>query len=356
MGLSAYRFLSRALAGAPRLPGCLWVATVSALVAVTLTACSDSTDAEARALQTTRCISDVSAAQRHVFECDGVRFDVMLTQQCIDAACGVIVDAHGFLSNPVQQEQRSNLASIAAQRGGYIVIQPGELSEPSSWVPEVHYPIVADFLLQALDAYAVDRDRVHFTGFSQGALMTWQFMCDYPELIASAAPIAAIEVSCFRSGSGPQQEVPVLFISGTGDLLVRYYNEITALSVPYTLVNVMYDYGIVTQDADQYTYSATGDLVVDAAGRINTAAVDADFTVVDGSADAGFLWTRYTSASGIAVEHLRHDNGHVYPDNPDSELFPEEPSVWFSVGEALFDFFVRNPKRQPQTVQASSGQ
>ena len=43
-------------------------------------------------------------------------------------------------------------------------------------------------------------------------------------------------------------------------------------------------------------------------------------------------------------EHLRHTNGHVYPDNPDSLVFPEDPSVGFSVGEAILQFFIQNQR------------
>jgi len=101
---------------------------------------------------------------------------------------------------------------------------------------------------------------------------------------------------------------------------------------------------MVTADAPDYEFTDTGELVVDARGRLNTAKVSTTFEVVDGGETAGFLWTRYTNAKGVVFEHLRHDNGHVYPDNPDSLLLPEEPTVWFSVGEAVLQFFVDNPR------------
>lgn len=307
--------------------------------------CSDGDSGQQRNLQATRCIDAVTAAERHVFQCDGVQFKVMLTQACVDRACGLIFDVHGWLSNPDEQEGRSNLARLAGEQGGYIVVQPGELSEPSSWDAQVHNPIVADFMHQAIRAFDVDRDRVHFTGFSQGGLMTWQFVCDYPDIIASAAPLSAIEVGCFRAGDGPAREVPLFFISGTGDVLIRYYNSNTSLSVPYTLMNVMYDYGMVAVDADAYAYSPTGSLMVDASGKVDAATPGVSFEIVDGSEEANYLWTRYTNGDGTVFEHLRHTNGHVYPDNPDSEILPEEPAVWFSVGRAMLQFFMDNPRR-----------
>ena len=106
----------------------------------------------------------------------------------------------------------------------------------------------------------------------------------------------------------------------------------------------MYDYGMVSVDADAYAFSETGDIVFDATGRINMAGDGVGYETVDGSPDGLYWWTRYTNADGVVFEHLRHTNGHVYPDNPDSLIFPEDPSVWFSVGDAILDFFVRNPR------------
>lgn len=305
--------------------------------------CSDSSTSSTRDVHTTRCITNVAPSGRETFLCDGVRFDVTLTPACVERACGLIVDVHGWLSNPDEQERRSTLARAAMDHGGYIVVQPGELGSPSDWDPGIHYDVVFEFMQQAMDAYDVDRRRVHFTGFSQGGLMTWQFVCDHSDVIASAAPVSAIELGCFRNGPGPARQVPILFTSGTQDPLVRYYSPVQDLSVPNTLVAVMYDYGMVTVDAPGYEYNERGGLVVDASGRIETAAGDTAFTVVDGGEQAGYLWTRYTNRDGVVLEHLRHDNGHVYPDNPDSLILPEEPTVWFSVGEAILRFFIDNP-------------
>ena len=309
------------------------------------TACSDSSSPDTRDVHTTRCISDVSASARHEFECDGVVFKVLLTQECIDRACGLIFDVHGWLSNPDEQEGRSNLARLAEEHGGYIVVQPGELSAPSSWNPAVHYAIVFDFMQQAIDAFAVDRDRVHFSGFSQGGQMTWKFLCDHADIIASAAPISAPETYCFLNGAGPSRKVPIFFISGTEDILIHYYNSGNALSVTNTLMRVMYDYNMVSVDSSAYEFSTTGDIVVDDAGRVDVAVDNVRFETVGGSKDGSYLWTRYTNADGIPFEHLRHTNGHVYPDNPDSLILPEDPSVWFSVGDAILQFFIQNPRK-----------
>lgn len=298
-----------------------------------------------RDVHRTRCITDVTASDRHEFQCDGVQFKVFLTQECIDRACGLIVDVHGWLSSADEQEGRSNLVRAAMDNGGYIVVQPGELSEPPSWDASIHYDIVYDFLQQSMDAFEVDEDRVHFTGFSQGGWMTWHFICEHSDVIASAAPLAAPGGPCFLAGPGPDRKVPILLTSGTNDILIPYYSTDGGWSIAHTIVSILYDYGMATEDFDSYEFSATGDVVVDETGRMSTAADGVQFEVLDGSEDASFLWTRYTDAEGLVFEHLRHTNNHVYPDNPDSLIFPEEPSVWFLMGEAILQFFIENPKQ-----------
>jgi poly(3-hydroxybutyrate) depolymerase len=306
--------------------------------------CSDTSSPVSRDVHTTRCIGDVSAHDGHDFRCDGVSFKVMLTQACIERPCGLIVDVHGWLSNPDMQESRSNLARLAAQRGGYIVVQPGELSTPSSWDPAIHYDIVFDFMQQAIDAFGVDRNRVHFTGFSQGGQMTWKFICDHSDIIASAVPISSPELYCFLNGNGPSRKVPILYISGTTDIKVGYHHTGHPISVVDSLLRVLYDYGMSRVDSAGYTHTDSGDFSVDEFGKLDVAVDEIGFEVLGGSMEGSYFWSRYTGADGIPFEHLRHSNGHVYPDNPDSLIFPEDPAVWFSVGEAILQFFIDNPQ------------
>jgi poly(3-hydroxybutyrate) depolymerase len=324
---------------------------LTALSCTLVTACSSGDSdgdhsAATRALHTTRCITDVSASNRHEFVCDGVQFKVLLTQACIDKACGLIFDVHGWLSNADQQELRSNLARAAMDTGGYIVVQPSELSSPPNWQPDIHYPIVFDFMQQAIDAFEVDKKRVHMHGFSQGGRMSWQFACDHPDIIASVAPLSANDNTCSDKTIAAAKQVPVLFISGTADPLALYFKtSASRRSATEKLVSILYDYGMATVNAEDYSFDTNGDIVVDDAGKLNVTAEGVRFEVVDGSQDGDYFWTRYTNENGAVIEHLRHSNGHVYPDNPDSLIIPEAPSVWFSVGEAILQFFIDNPKK-----------
>ena len=125
--LSSYRF--------PQALRSCWAILIT-LFSLIFAACDDSGSSmgnSIRDIHTTECIDNVAASDRHEFQCGGVDFKVLLTQECIDQACGLIVDVHGWLSNADEQEKRSTLVSAAMHNGGYIVVQPSELSEPPSW-------------------------------------------------------------------------------------------------------------------------------------------------------------------------------------------------------------------------------
>lgn len=94
------------------------LAVLTSLCAVFLAGSGDGSDSATRDVHTTRCITDVSAASRHEFLCDGMQYKVLLTQACVDAPCGLIFDVHGWLSNPYEQERRTGLARAAEDSGG----------------------------------------------------------------------------------------------------------------------------------------------------------------------------------------------------------------------------------------------
>ena len=74
--------------------------------------------------------------------------------------------------------------------------------------------------------------------------------------------------------------------------------------------------------------------------------VDRDRVHFTGFSQGGFMtWKFICDHADIVLEHLRHTNGHVYPDNPDSLILTEDPSVGFSVGEAIPKFFIQNRRK-----------
>ena len=73
----------------------------------------------------------MAASDRQVYQCDGVEFKTLLTQECIDNACGLIIDVHGWLSNADEQEGRSNLAKAAVDLAAELLNESRELETRS---------------------------------------------------------------------------------------------------------------------------------------------------------------------------------------------------------------------------------
>jgi poly(3-hydroxybutyrate) depolymerase len=46
-----------------------------------------------------------------------------------------------------------------------------------------------DLMTRMIDAFDVDESRIHVTGFSMGAATTFAFLCNYNDMLASAAVV-----------------------------------------------------------------------------------------------------------------------------------------------------------------------
>ncbi len=166
----------------------------------------------------------------HVVSCGGLRFDLSVPDTC-QAGCGVILDVHGFSMSGAMQENNTGLQELAGS-AGYIVIQPNATPFPplSAW-SEDDDARVFDFLMQVVDRYAADRNRLHMTGFSMGGFMTWRFACKHADILASVAPVAACASSgsdglsgcAFEGEDVPSEQIPILYMHGEfDDNLVDY--------------------------------------------------------------------------------------------------------------------------------------
>jgi polyhydroxybutyrate depolymerase len=182
-------------------------------LAVSTTACSED---PAQAAPQLTCPMEVSAGD-HTSTCQGLTFLTMVDASCVKGGCGLIVDVHGGTMSALQMRDNTLLHQLAPKKG-FIVLHPSATPEKTggTWNSD-QYPAVASFVKDVITAYKVDEDRVHVTGFSQGGLMTWWFLCNYPQLLASAAPAAAAfqENSCFDASWQPR--APILYMNGIND-------------------------------------------------------------------------------------------------------------------------------------------
>lgn len=265
------------------------------------------------------CIDNTSPGQ-HTYTCDGIKYDVMIPPSC-SSGCGLVLDVHGFTMNAAMEDANTNMRALGAQYK-YVVVQPNANPAPpqSSWTPLTDDPKVFGFLQLAMQTFAIDKKRVHMTGFSQGGMMTFRFLCAHADVFASVAPGAGTGCT-FTTNDKPSREIPVLYMHGTKDALVSF----------------------------------TG------AGLPQRNAVIAGWNMSQGqviASDSTYARTRYTSPKGTVLEFIQHDytaatfvlSGHCYPGSTDPGNVPGQVFPFkcigqnsFTWGEEVMKFFVAHP-------------
>lgn len=85
--------------------------------------------------------------------------------------------------------------------------------------------------------YNIDLNRVYFTGFSMGGIMTYHMVCALPHRIAAIASVAGTMSTADLSNCNPGRAIPVMHMHGTADGTVPYSGTaLPSLSlVPATL-------------------------------------------------------------------------------------------------------------------------
>jgi len=144
----------------------------------------------------------------------------------------LVLALHGGGSNSRQME-RSCRFNALARKEGFIVVYPesgskhwndGRGGDFDSAHRENRDDVgFLEALLKAVDKeHPVDRNRVYFTGISNGGFMSHAFAAAHPDKVAAIAPVVAgIGVQLAKSFA-PKEPVSVLVIQGTEDRLVPY--------------------------------------------------------------------------------------------------------------------------------------
>ena len=241
--------------------------------------------------------------------CDHVVYDIGIPDECPAEGCGLIVDFHPSNMTSADTDAHTNMQALG-MAAGYVVVQP---NNPAGAAAATLVRRVLDALIAAL---ALDPTRVHVGGASLGGFMTWHFVCDHSDLIASAAPHASGTgnlpgESCdFDEGRSPSEQVDILMMHGRNDP-----------TVPFSR-------GIEQRD-----------LVLEAWD------MDRSEVVVNGPEH---LWTRWTNEQGTVVEFVEFDwesaatFGHCYPGADGRGGCGADNPVHY--GEAALAFYLAHPK------------
>lgn len=258
---------------------------------------------------TPRACAPARDAGHQTFSCpEGVTADVEASAACVDGGCGVILDVHGYTMSADQQDAHTRMRALAPPRG-YVVVQPTAPGVVPSWGIGEHDDVVWELLLATIDTFAIDRDRVHVTGFSQGGMMSFRLVCAHADQLASIAPVAG--AGCFDE---PAVEVPILYVHGHLDTIVPWQTS----AVPQ-------------RDAitSWWTFGAGAEI-----------ASGADFTA-----------TRWVTDAGTPFELWEHDDttgdvvlaGHCLHGPDDDQTFRCDDSE-FDLATVVLDFFDAHPR------------
>jgi polyhydroxybutyrate depolymerase len=268
------------------------------------------------------CVTDVSAGD-HAFVCDGFTYDVHVPAACAGGGCGLVLDVHGLTMDAAMEDANTGMRAHGDQFG-FVIVQPNANPAPpaASW-SAADYDKVFAFVQLGVTSFAIDANRVHMTGFSQGGLMTFAFVCAHADVFASVAAGAAAGIGCSFTGTQiPSREVPILQMHGTVDALVNFTTT-----------------GIPQRDAVLSAWNMDAGSVI--------------------AGDAHFTRTRYTNPSGTVLEFLQHDysspqailRGHCYPGSSDpggaqGQLFSFActPPNSFDWGVEAMAFFIAHPR------------
>jgi poly(3-hydroxybutyrate) depolymerase len=142
---------------------------------------------------------------------EGVHMDVEVSAACATGGCGIIFDVHGFTMTGDELDTHTRMRELAPPLG-YVVVQP---TAAGLWGTGDHDDVIWDFVNATSYVLHTDPDRLHFMGFSQGAILTFHMLCAHADAIASIAPDSGN--GCFGLAGTPTTERPVLYVQGTAD-------------------------------------------------------------------------------------------------------------------------------------------
>jgi pimeloyl-ACP methyl ester carboxylesterase len=267
------------------------------------------------------CITNVSAGD-HTFTCQGLTFLVMVGENCTKFACGVIFDVHGAAMSGEIMRNNNQLHLLAPPKG-YLVVHPNASS--STWDLAKDPPILADFMTRMIKAFHADQKRVHMTGFSMGSAMTFWFLCNHREALASVGPVtgaSAEQVTVMETGAACvesidaawQPRVPILFMSGSMD------NALTIMAARARTEGIVMRLGL--SGGDQ---------------------IDGDMT---------YTRKHWTGADGMVFDFLEHNYsnailaGHCIPGGSSSDPLFACTSGGNSLnwGKTVLQWFIDHPK------------
>ena len=274
------------------------------------------------------CITDVSAGD-HTFSCTGLTYKVVVDPMCLKSACGLIFDIHGAGMSADVMRANTELNLIAPSRG-YLVVQPSaSATGTGSWKYEESGASMANFMERMIEAFHVDKKRVHVGGFSMGAAMTFWFLCNHNDMLAS--------VSVVTGSSADQVQAPAKASGGGGKCI----DAIGASWSPR--VSIFFFNGIKDPALTEAKAQERADGIV---SRLSLTGGD----II--AKDDHYARRHWTGAGGMAFDFLTHDYaaegrlaGHCMPGGKVVNATTcTEGDIKLHYGKLALDWYMAHPK------------
>jgi polyhydroxybutyrate depolymerase len=225
------------------------------------------------------------------------------------AGLPLVVAVHGYGGSAEQMASVTGWAAVAAERGLVVAFARGRDGSfnaaptccgtaAAEDVDDVGY--LRDVIEQVPDFYPVDPDRVFLTGYSNGGMLTYRFLCTDAGLLAGAASVAGTNAS----GCAPSAPVPFLQVSGTDDTVVPVGGGDSSVD------------GIGP-------FPSVTDSVADVAAAMGCADRRA---VTDGAVEQ-VRWSPCADGVNVGLD-LVEDGTHGYPMEPDRAATPRIVEFW----------------------------
>lgn len=174
----------------------------------------------------------------------------------------VVLVLHGGTIDAVKMERLTGM-DATADREGFIAVYPngtGRFEGVFTWNVGFGYGYALQndvddvgFLRELIkvleNSYSIDPGRVYVTGISNGGILAYRLASEAPDLIAAAAPVAAVTGGRENPGapliifSAPARPVPIIAFHGKADAMIPYYGgqgtksltDTVYISVPETI-------------------------------------------------------------------------------------------------------------------------
>jgi polyhydroxybutyrate depolymerase len=230
-----------------------------------------------------------------------------------DKAAPLVLNFHGFMSNPETQNAASGFDAMSDREGFILATPDGGIGwRFAESAREANTAFVRELVAQLRTDLCVEPRRIYAAGKSQGAFMSSWLGCKAADLFAAIAPVSGIYEP--PAGCAP---IPIIEFHGSADSMVPFGGgRILVLGNFPGAVAVMNEWALVNG-------CGTAPHIEQVTPHVRRAT--------------------YDNCKAATVQYLT-DAGHTWPGSPVKEGDKTAPAE-LPASQLIWEFFKANPKR-----------